>query len=514
MRKSTDTIYDIAVVGGGINGCGIARDSAGRGLSVALFEKDDLAQATSSASTKLIHGGLRYLEHYEFRLVREALTEREILLKNAPHIIWPMRFVLPHHKALRPAWLLRCGLFLYDHIGGRKILPATKTLDLRTHDCGKPLIDVFEKGFEYSDCWVDDARLVVLNALDAKERGADIFTQTRCTNAERIDGVWHVTVESNADQSIRTIKAKVLVNAAGPWVDDLLGDIEERKPDQKNVRLVRGSHVIVPKLYDHDRAYIFQNSDDRIIFAVPYEQDFTLLGTTDHDHQSMDIPVKISERETQYICDAASVYFKKPIQRESVVWTYSGVRPLFNDGASEAKEATRDYVLKIVDVDDKAPLLNIFGGKITTYRHLAEDALKQLSEYLPEMEESWTSEASLPGGDFDVSEVGSLIAKLQSDYPFIDEPWAIRLFRAYGGRAWFLLGSAKTKDDLGQAFGATLTETELVYLQKKEWAITPEDVLWRRTKLGLHMTESERAEVAEWFVQRLAKEGEVKLSVG
>ena len=513
MRKSLETIYDVAVVGGGINGCGIARDAAGRGLSVALFEKDDLAQATSSSSTKLIHGGLRYLEHYEFRLVREALTEREILLKSAPHIIWPMRFVLPHHKELRPAWLLRCGLFLYDHIGGRKLLPATKTLDLRSDECGKPLIDMFKKGFEYSDCWVDDARLVALNALDAKERGAYIYTQTRCTGAERVDGIWHVTVKSNADNSERMFKAKALVNAAGPWVDDLLGDINERKADQKNVRLVRGSHVIVPKLYDHDRAYIFQNADDRIIFAVPYEQDFTLLGTTDQEHNSMDTPVEITESETQYICDAASVYFKKPITRESVVWTYSGVRPLFNDGASEAKEATRDYVLKVSDVEGKAPLLNIFGGKITTYRHLAEDALEKLANYLPNMGKVWTSEAFLPGGGFGVSEVDQLITKLRIDFPFLSEQWATRLFKAYGMLAWRVLEGAKVKKDLGQSFAATLTETELVYLQKVEWVTTCEDVLWRRTKLGLHMTESERAEVADWFAQQ-SEEIKVVSNVG
>ncbi|RVU84292.1 glycerol-3-phosphate dehydrogenase [Leucothrix sargassi] len=501
MIKSSEAIYDVVVVGGGINGCGIARDAAGRGLSVALFEKDDLAQATSSSSTKLIHGGLRYLEHYEFRLVREALTEREILLQSAPHIIWPMRFVLPHHKELRPAWLLRCGLFLYDYIGGRKILPATKTLDLRKTEYGKPLIDMFQKGFEYSDCWVDDARLVALNALDARERGAEIYTRTRCTHAERIDGIWHITVKCEEDQSFQKVKARTFVNAAGPWVDDVLGAINERKPNQRNVRLVRGSHVIVPKLYDHDRAYIFQNADNRIIFAVPYEQDFTLLGTTDQDHKSMDVPVEISEDETQYICDAASVYFKKPITRDSVVWTYSGVRPLFNDGASEAQEATRDYVLKVKDSEGKAPILNIFGGKITTYRHLAEDALDKLSEYLPEMDGVWTSSASLPGGEFDVSEVDTLIAKLQSDYPFLSERWATRLFKAYGKLSWDLLKKAKSKEDLGQAFGETLTEAELVYLKNVEWATTADDALWRRSKLGLHMTEAERAEVAEWFAR-------------
>lgn len=501
MRKSLEkeAIYDVAVVGGGVNGCGIARDSAGRGLSVVLFEKDDLAQGTSSASTKLIHGGLRYLEYYEFGLVREALTEREILLKNAPHIIWPMRFVLPHHKELRPAWLLRCGLFLYDHIGGRKILPPTKMLNLSSHECGNPLVDTFKKGFEYSDCWVDDARLVALNALDASRLGAHIHTRTRCVNAERVDGVWHVTVKSNTDKSERVIKAKTLVNAAGPWVDDLLGNIKERSDDKKNVRLVRGSHVIVPKIYSHDRAYIFQNADGRIIFAVPYEQDFTLLGTTDQDHESMDGVVEITENETQYICDSASVYFKKPILRSSVVWTYSGVRPLFNDGSSEAKEATRDYVLTVSDVEGKAPLLNIFGGKITTYRHLSEDALAKLTSYLPNMGKAWTSEASLPGGDFPVSEVDQMITKLQADHAFLNKKWATRLFKSYGMSAWSVLDGAKSKDDLGQSFGATLTESEMVYLRDVEWARTSEDVLWRRTKLGLHMTESERIEVAHWF---------------
>jgi len=498
----SESIYDIVVIGGGVNGCGIARDAVGRGLSVALFEKDDLAQGTSSASTKLIHGGLRYLEHYEFRLVREALTEREILLKSAPHIIWPMRFVLPHHTELRPAWLLRCGLFLYDYMGGRKILPATKTVDLRAGEYGEPLIDTFKKGFEYSDCWVNDARLVALNALDAKELGADIHTQTKCTHAKRVDGLWQVTVQSTHDQTERTIKAKALVNAAGPWVDDVLSSMDGRKADEKNVRLVRGSHIIVPKLYDHDRAYIFQNADGRIIFAIPYEDDFTLIGTTDQEHDSMDTPVKISEVEAQYLCDAVSVYFKKPILRDAVVWTYSGVRPLFNDGESEAKKATRDYVLKLDHAEGEAPLLNIIGGKVTSYRHLSEDAMKKLSGFFPEMDQAWTEEASLPGGNFEVSEVDSLIAKLQSDYAFVDEAWATRLFRAYGKRAWTILGTAQSKADLGEAFAATLTESELVYLQTTEWANSADDVLWRRSKLGLHMTDSERAEVAEWFAKQ------------
>ena len=502
---STEKVYDIAIIGGGINGCGIARDAAGRGLSVFLAEQGDLAQGTSSASTKLIHGGLRYLEHYEFRLVREALTEREVLLKNAPHIIWPLRFVLPYHKALRPAWLLRLGLFIYDHLGGRKLLPATTTVDLSHSEIGAPLIDDFSKGFEYSDCWVDDARLVVLNALGARQRGAEITTCTRCIAARRENQLWQLSLQNTVTGQQYQIQSRTLVNAAGPWVDQLLDQAKLKTRDQKNVRLVRGSHVIVPKLYEHDRAYIFQNADGRIMFAVPYEQNFTLLGTTDADHSSMDGEVKISEDEVQYICDSASVYFKQKIQRDSVVWTYSGVRPLYDDGASAAQEATRDYVLKLDVQDQDAPLLNIFGGKITTYRRLAEDALDKLSLYLGSHQAAWTAHAPLPGGDFAVDAVAKESSRLQQDYPFIDADWALSLIRRYGTRSWDMLGVAKKIEDLGEQFGATLTQQETEFLVQQEWARQADDILWRRSKLGLHMSVAERQVFIDWFNERYAQ---------
>lgn len=505
MNASTqqDTkLYDIAIIGGGINGCGIARDAAGRGLSVFLAEQDDLAQGTSSASTKLIHGGLRYLEHYEFMLVRKALTEREVLLKNAPHIIWPMRFILPHHKELRPAWFLRLGLFLYDYIGGRKLLPPTKTIDLTKHETGTPLIDAFKKGFEYSDCWVDDARLVVLNALDAQERGADIHTRTRCIGAERKDGLWHVTLQDTDNQQTRMITAKTLINAAGPWVDNMLTQTELKQSDKANVRLVRGSHIVVPKLYEHDRSYIFQNGDGRIIFAIPYEQDFTLVGTTDADQTTPLDQVEISTDEVEYICEAASVYFKQSISRDDIVWTYAGVRPLYDDGASAAQEATRDYVLRVDEASaGQTPLLNIFGGKITTYRCLAEDALDKLADYLPKQRTQWTEQAALPGGDFPPSDVKIQVARLRSDYSFVDADWGLSLIRRYGTRAWDVLGAAKTLDELGQSFGATLTEREVTFLIEHEWARSAEDIMWRRSKLGLHMTLEQRAAFQQWFAQ-------------
>ncbi len=507
MSTRHDTIYDMAVIGGGINGCGIARDAAGRGLSVLLAEQGDLAQGTSSASTKLIHGGLRYLEYYEFRLVREALTEREILLKNAPHIIWPLRFVLPHHAELRPAWLLRLGLFMYDHLGGRKLLPATQTLDLQQDEAGLPLAPGFHKAFEYSDCWVDDARLVVLNALDAAARGVAIHTHTRCTGAKRVDGLWHVTLHRSFQAQAETIRARTLVNAAGPWVDHVLGSMGEQPTQAHHVRLVRGSHVIVPKLYSHDRAYIFQNGDGRIMFAIPYEQDFTLLGTTDHDHQGSLEQVTITPDEIDYICRSASVYFKQPVMRNSVVWTYSGVRPLYDDGASAAQEATRDYVLKVEDEAGQAPLLNIFGGKITTYRRLAEDALHKLKPYLPQQQAAWTAHAPLPGGDFAVQDVEQLAARLQADYAFVDSAWAHSLIRRYGTRAWAVLGKAKQIGDLGMAFGATLTEQEVRFLQAEEWAVDAEDILWRRSKLGLHMTAAQRQQLTDWLHNDLQQTG-------
>jgi glycerol-3-phosphate dehydrogenase len=494
-----ETLHDIIVVGGGINGCGIARDAAGRGYKVLLAEMNDLAGGTSSGSTKLIHGGLRYLEHYEFRLVREALKEREVLWANAPHIIWPMRFVLPHHKGLRPAWLLRLGLFLYDHIGGRRLLPATRTLDMTADPAGKPLKPLFARAFEYSDCWVDDARLVVLNAVDAVAKGATVLTRTAVTSASRENGVWVVQLRDMASGKMRTERARMIVNAAGPWVDAVLGNVIRRNHPHA-VRLVQGSHIVVRKKFDDPRAYFFQNQDGRIIFAIPYEDDFTLIGTTDRDYEGDPKDVAISEAETDYLCAAASEYFAEPVRREDIVWTYSGVRPLYDDGASKAQEATRDYVLKVDGGKDEAPILNIFGGKITTYRRLAEAALDKVTALIGRKGPEWTRNASLPGGEFAVEGYESEVAVLLRDYPFVETKLARRLIRLYGTRARTILGAASSVGDLGRHFGAGLYECEVRYLMAQEWAVSAEDVLWRRTKLGLRLSKDE-ARALDTFMQ-------------
>ncbi|KAA2238303.1 glycerol-3-phosphate dehydrogenase [Salinarimonas soli] len=484
-------LFDLAVIGGGINGTGIARDATGRGASVVLFERDDLASATSSSSTKLIHGGLRYLEHYKFRLVREALMEREVLWSLAPHIVWPMRFVLPHHRGLRPGWLLRIGLLLYDHIGGRKRLPGTALLDL-THDpAGKPLKPGFVRGFEYSDCWVEDARLVVLNARDAAERGASIRTRTAVVSAERLPDRWRLVSET-ADGIRETVEARVLVNAAGPWVGQVLSGVA-RANAPAAVRLVQGSHIVVRRLFDHDKAYFFQNADGRIIFAIPYERDFCLIGTTDRDYKGDPAHVEASPEEIDYLCAAASEYFLKPITRDDVVWTYSGVRPLYDDGASKAQEATRDYVLSL-DTTGGATMLSVFGGKITTFRRLAEAALERLRGHLAAADRpAWTGTAALPGGDFPADGYPALVAQIMREYPFLAPAHAARLVRAYGTWTRRLLGDAKSAADLGQLFGADLTEAEVRHLMREEWARTAKDVLWRRTKLGLRVTPDQAA---------------------
>ena len=399
MGTVENLVYDLLVIGGGINGVGIANEAAQRGLSIVLCEQNDLASGTSSRSSKLIHGGLRYLEYYEFRLVREALIEREVLWGIAPHIIRPLRFVLPHHRGLRPAWLLRLCLFLYDHLGGRKRLWSTRTLDLTQDAAGAPLKPGFARGFEYSDCRVDDARLVVLNARDAADRGAGIRTRTRAVAAVREAGLWRVTLEDRLTGAHETVTARALVNAAGPWVESFLTGVAQTTPPAR-VRLVQGSHIVVPRLFDHDRAYIFQNADNRIIFAIPYEEAFTLIGTTDQDYAGDPAAVKASDAEIAYLCAAASEYFRKAVTPADVVWTYSGVRPLYDDGASAAQEATRDYVLHKDGGGDVAPLLSVFGGKITTYRRLAMSALEQLAADLPVLngKAGWTGAAPLPGG--------------------------------------------------------------------------------------------------------------------
>ena len=507
-----DNMTDLFVLGGGINGCGIARDAAGRGLSVTLAEMNDLASATSSASTKLFHGGLRYLEYLELRLVREALKEREVLLRAMPHISWPMRFVLPYHAGMRfeadtptsrilglampwmrgrrPGWLIRLGLGLYDGLAGRGTLPRTRTLSLPGTVEGAPLQDRFERAWEYSDCWVDDARLVVLNARDAQDRGARILTRTRVLSAERDGDHWRIATR-DATGATETHRARVLVNAGGPWVGEIIrGTIRMNSSD--GVRLVRGSHIVTPKLYDHDKCYFFQGTDGRIIFAIPYEDDFTLIGTTDVEHDDPDTTPECTPAERDYLIDFANQYFRTPIGPDDVVRTYSGVRPLYDDGASNASAATRDYTLKL-ETTGGAPVLNVFGGKITTYRRLAEHALEKLEPHLPGAGAAWTRGAPLPGGDFAVEAVAELITGLQRDYPFLTDRWARRLIRAYGTEARTILHGARSAEDLGEDFGATLTGAELDWLRTREFARTAEDVIWRRSKLGLRMTEGEVA---------------------
>ena len=431
-EKRVAGCYDIAIIGGGINGCGIARDAAGQGLSVFLCEQGDLAGATSSASTKLVHGGLRYLEKYDFRLVRESLMEREVLWAIAPHIIWPLRFVLPHHRGLRPAWLLRLGLFIYDHLGGRKLLPATATLDLTSNIAGAPLKPAtYTKGFEYSDCWVEDARLVALNARDAADRGANIKTRTKALSAQRGADNWDLTIQNTRTGQTEIIQTRVLVNAAGPWVGEVLARTQGQNAPA-NVRLVQGSHIVVKKLYDHDRCYIFQNADNRIIFAIPYETDFTLIGTTDRDYKGDPATVKASPGEITYLCDAANEYFSAQLAPGDVVWNYSGVRPLYDDGAASAQSATRDYVLKL-DSDGGAPMLSIFGGKITTYRRLSMHAMAKLQPFLPKKSGAlagWSGSSALPGGDFPVTGFEALVTSLTGEYSFLPKADIRRLARA------------------------------------------------------------------------------------
>jgi glycerol-3-phosphate dehydrogenase len=491
-------MYDIAIIGGGVNGCGIARDAAGRGLSVLLAEKDDLASGTSAASTKLIHGGLRYLEHYEFGLVRESLKEREVLWAMAPHIIWPLRFVLPHHRGLRPAFVIRLGLFLYDHLGGRRLLPPTRTLDLRSDPAGRPLRAEFKRGFEYSDCWVEDARLVVLNATDAAARGGEIRVRTEMRGARREGGHWQIDLQDRLSGREETIAARVLINAAGPWVGQVLANRIGQNANAR-VRLVKGSHIVVRRLFDHDRAYIFQNADGRIVFAIPYECDFTLIGTTDVDFSGDPANVRIDDAEIAYLCDAASQYLAKPVRTDDVVWTYSGVRPLYDDGGTAAQQVTRDFVLELDASNTAAPLLSVFGGKITTYRRLAEEALKKIGPWIANARPAWTRGATLPGGDFPVQGFVSLVSDLAASFPEIPKSLLTRLAHAYGTRVRNILSGCHQVADLGHCFGADLYEREVLHLITHEWARTAEDILWRRSKLGLRLTPDERKALEEWL---------------
>ena len=504
MRTEPAT-FDLFIIGGGINGCGIARDAAGRGLSVGLAEMNDLASATSGASTKLFHGGLRYLEYFEFGLVREALAEREVLLRAMPHISWPMRFVLPCHddmrfevgtpasrllaaampwmRGRRPAWLIRMGLFLYDHLGGRRILQGTATLDLDVDPAGQPLDSKFRKAFEYSDCWVQDARLVVLNARDAAARGAQIMTRTRVIAAKRAGGSWQVTLEAGGKEF--EVRARMLVNAGGPWVDDVTNNVV-RANTRESVRLVRGSHIVTRRLYEHEKCYFFQGTDGRIVFLIPYEDDFTLIGTTDEEHEDLSAPPVCTAEEMRYLLDFASRYLKKPVTRKDVVWTYAGVRPLYDDGATSATAATRGYVLEL-DESGGAPLLNVHGGKITTYRKLAEAALAMIAPLLGSPARGWTAGAHLPGGDLPVDGIDDFVAELLEDHPYLTRAWARRLARTYGTEARQMLGGARTLDDMGQDFGESISALELDWAIANEWVQTAEDFLWRRTKLGLRV---------------------------
>jgi glycerol-3-phosphate dehydrogenase len=505
-------VLDVLIVGGGINGCGIARDLAGRGWRVLLCEKDDLAAHTSSSSTKLIHGGLRYLEYYEFSLVRKALQEREVLLKSAPHIMWPLRFVMPHDPSMRPAWMIRMGLFMYDHLARREVLPGSRTVDLRQHEAGAALKPEFKRGFVYSDGWVDDARLVVLNALDARARGAEILTRTRCVNAQRTAQGWTAVLEGPEGQ--RTVRARAVVNAAGPWAEAFLRGVAHSAKGEtlatRHLRLVKGSHIVVPRVFGHDHAYIFQNPDKRIIFAIPYQDDFTLIGTTDIELQGDDPgAARIGDDEVEYLCRQASRYFRKPVTPADVVWTYSGVRPLLDDASGDPSAVTRDYMLESNTA--AAPLLSVWGGKITTFRKLAEDAADEVGRMLGETRARWTEGAFMAGGDLSGwigatsrtsrpdDDFERFVEAVRARYPWLEQKLARRLARAYGARVAEVLGDSESMDDMGEAVAPGLHERELRYLRDEEWACSGDDVLWRRSKLGLHFTQAEREKVSAWM---------------
>lgn len=497
---------DLLVVGGGVNGVGIARDAAGRGLSVFLCEMDDLAQHTSSASTKLIHGGLRYLENYDFRLVRHALREREVLLKAAPHIIWPLRFVLPYHGALRPEWLIRVGLFFYDHLGGRKLLPPSRRIDLGSHPAGRALKTKFTRGFEYSDCWVQDARLVVLNAMDAQARGARIRTRTRCVRLRRHGDHWIVNLKDQGTGESYKVRARALINAAGPWVNQIL-QMDSARHSENRTRLIKGSHIVVPKLFDHEYPYIFQHQDGRVIFAIPFEKEFTLLGTTDCEVHETPESIHIDQEELSYICRAAEEYLEMAITPEDVVWSYSGVRPLYNDAAASAAKVTRDYML---DLDtDGAPMLSVFGGKITTYRDLAQQAMGLLAGTMAGISsENWTARAQLPGGDIENADFEKFLAECRKNFPWLPGDIVYDYARNYGTRIAMILAGCGDMQSLGRHFGGPLYEREVDYLMEHEFARTAQDVLWRRSKKGLLLTIEEAEELHRWMTDKQGRRSE------
>ncbi|PST22199.1 glycerol-3-phosphate dehydrogenase [Mesorhizobium plurifarium] len=490
--------YDLFVIGGGINGAGIARDAAGRGLSVLLCEKDDLAQGTSSRSGKLVHGGLRYLEYYEFRLVREALIEREVLLESAPHIIWPMRFVLPHNPADRPAWLVRLGLFLYDHLGGRKRLPGTRVLNLRTAPEGAAIKPAYPKAFEYSDCWVDDARLVVLNALDAKRKGARILTRTACTGIRRRDDLWHVEMTDTETGAKTEAKARCVVNTAGPWVNDVIGRVAGLN-SSRSVRLVKGSHIVVPKFWEGRQAYLVQNPDKRVIFINPYQNDLALIGTTDIPYDGRPEDVTADENEVAYLLKSVNRYFKQQLTPDDILHSFSGVRPLYDDNAENPSAVTRDYIFELDAAGKEAPLLSVFGGKITTFRKLSEHALERLKPFFPRMGPAWTARAHLPGGDMADADFDQFLGELRARYRWLPADLAKHYARLYGTRAHELIGSATSLDELGMAFTPLFREREARFLIENEWARTAEDLMERRTKHGLHMSEAEKRAFSGWL---------------
>jgi glycerol-3-phosphate dehydrogenase len=500
---------DVLVVGGGINGAGIARDLAGRGLSVLLCERDDLGAHTSSSSTKLVHGGLRYLEHFEFALVRKALAEREVLLKSAPHIIWPLRFVMPHDPGMRPVWMVRAGLFLYDHLARREVLPGSRTVALHDHPAGASLKSGLRRGFIYSDAWVDDARLVVLNAMDAAAHGATVLTRCACTDAQRHAGHWQLQLCEDGGAQ-RQVRARALVNAAGPWAAQFLADVAHA-PEAKALRLVKGSHIVVRRLFEHDHAYIFQNPDKRIIFAIPYERDFTLIGTTEVEQHGEPGSARVEAAEVDYLCEQASRYFRQQVRSADVVWRYCGVRPLLDDeaGDGDASAVTRDYALELDR--SAAPLLSVWGGKITTFRKLAEEAGDRLAPLLGASRGAWTRGAFLPGGDLS-SWIGApqrpetdftrFVQALALRHPQLPQSLCQRLARGYGDCVEQLLGGG----ELGDEVAPGLFEAELRYLRDHEWARSADDVLWRRTKLGLHYDADERSAVADWCARHVPQQ--------
>ncbi|OWY38076.1 glycerol-3-phosphate dehydrogenase [Xenophilus sp. AP218F] len=502
MNQAGDAVetYDLVIIGGGINGAGIARDAAGRGLSVLLCEKDDLAAHTSSASTKLIHGGLRYLEYYEFGLVRKALQEREVLLRAAPHIIWPLRFVMPHARDQRPEWMIRCGLFLYDHLARREVLPGSGTVSFADHPSGGPLKGDFKRGFIYSDGWVQDARLVVLNAMDAAEHGARILTRTPLVAAKRDGDIWRCQLRA-ANGELREVGARILVNAAGPWVQSLIED-KLRMPSSKSIRLVKGSHIVVKKIFDHPFAYIFQNPDKRIIFAIPYERDFTLIGTTDVEYRGDPGAVAIDDDEIRYLCEMSNRYFHSQIAPSDVLSTYSGVRPLLDDASDNASSVTRDYALELDRAG--APLMSVFGGKITTYRKLAEEVVDKLAPLLGNGKATWTADAPLPGGDMPGADFARFLQGLLQRHPWLPQALAERWARAYGTRVAKLIGQAGNLAELGAEILPGLYEAELRYLVDAEWAGASEDILWRRSKLKLHLPANAAEVIDNWLAAQTA----------